>query len=66
MPVVQAKFTVDGTYSSNQRIDAMGGSNGNSFFLKNGGFFNTVVSPGTMFTVTNGNAAPAIDLTTLP
>lgn len=66
LPVVQAKFTVDGTYSSNQRIDAMGGTNGSSFFLKNGGFFNTVVSPGTLFTINNGNPAPAIDFTTLP
>lgn len=66
IPVVESKFTVDNTYSSNQRIDALGGTRGSGFFLQNGGFFNTVVLPGTKFTVSPSGMAPNINLTTLP
>ncbi|PRB04081.1 nematoblast specific protein [Chryseobacterium sp. MYb7] len=61
-----AKFSVDNTYNAQQRIDAMGGTNGNAFFLQNGGFFNTVVAPGTQFTVTAPTQAPNINFSTLP
>ncbi|MCT3817620.1 nematoblast specific protein [Elizabethkingia anophelis] len=64
--VSTAKFTVDATYNAQQRIDAMGGTNGNSFFLQNGGFFNTIVAPGTQFSVTAPTQAPDIDFSTLP
>ncbi|OPB89440.1 nematoblast specific protein [Elizabethkingia miricola] len=64
--VSAAKFTVDATYNAQQRIDAMGGTNGNSFFLQNGGFFNTIVAPGTQFSVTAPTQAPDIDFSTLP
>ena len=64
--VSAAKFTVDATYNAQQRIDAMGGTNGNSFFLQNGGFFSTIVAPGTQFSVTAPTQAPDIDLSTLP
>ncbi|MNT44329.1 hypothetical protein D3C71_1630260 [compost metagenome] len=66
LKVVESTFTVDATYSNNQRIDAIGGTTGNSFFLKNGGFFNTVVNPGTKFTQPGSGTAPSINLTTLP
>lgn len=66
LQVVESTFTVDATYSSNQRIDAMGGITGTNFFLKNGGFFNTVVTPGTKFTRSASGTAPSINLTTLP
>ncbi|ASE62255.1 DUF3472 domain-containing protein [Chryseobacterium indologenes] len=66
MPVSGAKFTVDNTYNAKQRIDAMGGTNGNAFFLQNGGFFNTVVAPGTLFSVTAPTQAPDINFSTLP
>ncbi|OPB88863.1 DUF3472 domain-containing protein [Elizabethkingia ursingii] len=61
-----AKFTVDNTYKAQQRIDAIGGTNGNSFFLQNGGFFSTIVAPGTQFSVTAPTQAPDIDFSTLP
>ncbi|MDV3867583.1 nematoblast specific protein [Elizabethkingia anophelis] len=64
--VSAAKFTVDATYNAQQRIDAMGGTNGNSFFLQNGGFFSTIVAPGTQFSVTAPTQAPDIDFSTLP
>ncbi|WP_313263375.1 DUF3472 domain-containing protein [Sphingobacterium sp.] len=66
LQVVESTFTVDATYSNNQRIDAMCGITGTSFFLKNGGFFNTVVNPGTKFTRSGTGTAPSINLTTLP
>lgn len=61
-----AKFTVDNTYNAQQRIDAIGGTNGNAFFLQNGGFFSTTVAPGSQFSVTAPSQAPNIDFSTLP
>ncbi|WP_412850905.1 DUF3472 domain-containing protein [Chryseobacterium sp. PMSZPI] len=61
-----AKFSVDNTYNAQQRIDAMGGTNSNTFFLQNGGFFNTTVSPGSQFFITAPTQAPNIDFSTLP
>lgn len=64
--VQSAKFSVDNTYSSNQRIDAFGGNTPNGYFLKMGGFFNEIVKPGELFTHKIQNAAPKIDLEKLP
>ncbi|NIF04479.1 DUF3472 domain-containing protein [Chryseobacterium sp. Tr-659] len=61
-----AKFSVDNTYNAKQRIDAMGGTSGNAFFLQNGGFFNTTVAPGSQFSITAPTQAPNIDFSTLP
>ncbi|ASK30177.1 nematoblast specific protein [Chryseobacterium sp. T16E-39] len=66
MAISGAKFSVDNTYNAQQRIDAMGGTNNGSFFLQNGGFFNSIVAPGTQFSVTAPNQAPNINLSTLP
>lgn len=66
MAISGARFSVDNTYNAEQRIDAMGGINGNAFFLQNGGFFNTVVNPGTQFSVTAPTQAPNIDFSNLP
>lgn len=66
MPISGAKFSVDNTYNAQQRIDAMGGTNGNTFFLQNGGFFNTIVAPGTQFSVTAPTQAPNINFSSLP
>lgn len=66
MPISGAKLSVDNTYNAQQRIDAIGGVNGNAFFLQNGGFFNTVVAPGTLFSVTTPTQAPTINFSTLP
>jgi len=61
-----AKFSVDNTYNTKQRIDAMGGTTSNAFYLQNGGFFNTTVAPGSQFSVTAPTQAPNIDFSTLP
>ncbi len=64
--VSEAKFTVDNTYRSKQRIDAIGGKNNNGYFLKNGGFFSELVTPGTKFNFDNISHAPQIDFNSLP
>ncbi|KXN70138.1 hypothetical protein CONCODRAFT_7380 [Conidiobolus coronatus NRRL 28638] len=64
--VSSAKFTVDGTYTAQQRIDAIGGTKGVYFFLQMGGFFSTIVAPDTDFEVTPPTQAPNINLSTLP
>ena len=64
--VTSAKFTVDATYSANQRIDAIGGTNADGYFLRNGGFFSDIVAPNTNFSFSNTAAAPTINFTTLP
>ncbi|MBK1897528.1 DUF3472 domain-containing protein [Chryseobacterium paridis] len=66
LAVSGAKFSVDNTYNAQQRIDAMGGTNGNAFFLQNGGFFNSIVAPGTQFSVTAPTQSPNIDFSNLP
>ncbi|WP_288436227.1 DUF3472 domain-containing protein [uncultured Chryseobacterium sp.] len=66
LPVSGAKFSVDNTYNAKQRIDAMGGTSGSAFFLQNGGFFNTIVPPGTPFSVTAPTQAPDINFSALP
>jgi len=64
--VQAASFSVDNTYRANQRIDAIGGINKNGYFLRNGGFFNEVVKPGSKFEFRNKNNAPIIDFDKLP
>ncbi len=64
--ITDVTFTVDATYSNQQRIDAIGGSNATGFFLKNGGFFNEVVAPNSKFSFNNSNSEPQIDFTKLP
>ncbi|NAW51126.1 DUF3472 domain-containing protein [Elizabethkingia argentiflava] len=66
IPIASAYFTVDNTYNDQQRIDAIGGITGNSFFLQNGGFFNTIVPPNTSFSIVPPSKAPNINLSTLP
>jgi hypothetical protein len=64
--VQEASFSVDNTYRANQRIDAIGGKTKNGYFLRNGGFFNEIVKPGSKFEFVNKNAAPKIDFEKLP
>ncbi|OOQ57555.1 DUF3472 domain-containing protein [Mucilaginibacter pedocola] len=61
-----ALYTGDATAKTNYRKDYAGGSNGNMFFLKNGGFFNELVPLSTNFKRTGGGPAPVIDLDALP
>jgi len=64
--VTEAKFTVDNTYRSKQRIDAVGGINNAGYFLKNGGFFSELVSPDSKFNFVNNGPEPQIDFNLLP
>ncbi|WP_099367034.1 DUF3472 domain-containing protein [Sphingobacterium sp. 1.A.4] len=66
LKVSEATFTVDDTYNNQQRVDAMGGTNANGFFLRNCGFFNDYVAPGKKFSYMNQKTAPSIDFTKLP
>lgn len=61
-----AKLTVDATYNANQRVDATGGNTNTGYFLKMGGFFNDINTPGTEFNYTNKLNAPNIDFSKLP
>jgi len=64
--VTIATFTADATAAAGDRVDFSGGANGNNFFLKNCGFFNDDVSPGTTFTRIASGTAPDIDFSALP
>lgn len=64
--VQSASFSVDNTYRANQRIDAIGGTTKNGYFLRNGGFFNEIVKPGSKFEFVNKNSTPKIDFDKLP
>lgn len=64
--VQSASFSVDNSYRANQRIDAIGGTTKNGYFLRNGGFFNEIVKPGSKFEFINKNSAPKIDFDKLP
>ena len=64
--VQEASFSVDNTYRANQRIDAIGGITKNGYFLRNGGFFNDVVKPGSRFEFQHKNNAPKINFDKLP
>lgn len=64
--VQSASFSVDNTYRAHQRIDAIGGVTSNGYFLKNGGFFNELVAPGTKFEFHNAGNPPRVDFDKLP
>lgn len=62
-----ARFSVDPTGGGRHRRDFAGGSDGQSFFLRNCGFFNETVEAGSKFNrESSGKAPPEIDLTALP
>ncbi|WP_162072292.1 DUF3472 domain-containing protein [Chryseobacterium fistulae] len=67
LPITFAKFTVDETFTNNERVDAIGGvSPNNAFYLRNGGFFNESENPETLFSVTTPTESPDINLDDLP
>jgi hypothetical protein len=66
LPINEAQLTVDETYRKKQRIDALGGIESNQFYLQNGGFFSTIVAPGTKFSITAPSVKPDIDFDRLP
>ncbi|SNZ00430.1 protein of unknown function [Flagellimonas pacifica] len=61
----KATFTADATASEGHRLDYTGGAEGDSFFLKNCGFFNDSTPINTSFTRTTSNVAPNIDFSEL-
>ncbi|WP_157859421.1 DUF3472 domain-containing protein [Chryseobacterium angstadtii] len=65
LPVSQAKFTADATYTANQRVDASGGVSANKFFLRNGGFTNEQTALNSTLTVTAPTQAPVINASDL-
>jgi hypothetical protein len=62
----KAKFTGDDIARRQYRLDADGGLNGTSFFLRNGGFFNTTTSLNSNFRLPPSTQKPAIDFKSLP
>jgi hypothetical protein len=66
IPLTQAKFTTDDIGRRQYRLDFAGGIRDNRFFLKNGGFFNGNILPGTFFDLPVNNQAPSIDFESLP
>jgi hypothetical protein len=62
----EGKFTADATAANGDRFDYAGGSEGNSFYLKNCGFFDNNVTPNTSFSRTASGTAPNIDFSKLP
>lgn len=61
-------YSRDSTANDNQRRDADGGvyTGQTSFFLKNGGFFNSKTVQGATFTRKAKKIAPKINFDTLP
>lgn len=64
--LTEAVFTYDTTAKAQVRMDYAGGSNGDHFFLKNGGFFNDNTELHSTFTRTNENNVPQISFDQLP
>jgi len=60
--ITEATFTVDATAKAGRRLDYGGGSEDYGFYLKNCGFFNSEVTPGTVFKRVPSYKEPSIDL----
>lgn len=61
-----ARFTTDNTGNKGYRMDYSGGLDKDSFYLKDGGFFNNYTKTHTIFKKPLGNNKPTIDFNTLP
>ena len=61
-----ARFTTDNTGAKEYRMDFAGGLDKDSFYLKNGGFFNNYTMSKTIFTRPLNNKKPEIDFNNLP
>ena len=61
-----AKFTTDNTGNKGYRMDYSGGLDHDSFYLKNGGFFNNYTKSQSIFTRPLSNNKPIIDFNKLP
>jgi hypothetical protein len=63
----RARFSVDATGNGRHRLDFTGGAEGESFFLRNCGFFNETGKPGDVFTrQSTADQKPDIDFDALP
>jgi hypothetical protein len=61
-----ARFTTDNTGTKEYRMDFAGGLEKDSFYLKDGGFFNKYTTPKTSFTRPLHNKKPEINFNNLP
>jgi len=66
MELTRIKFTADATARKESRMDFAGGAEGRKFFLKNCGFFNSNIPPGTFFERISTIQPPLIDFGKLP
>ncbi|MEH6703562.1 MULTISPECIES: DUF3472 domain-containing protein [Galbibacter] len=64
--LTEAKFTADATAKKGSRVDYAGGAKGNTFYMKNCGFFDDMTEMNTMHTRTPNGKAPEIDFALLP
>ena len=64
--LTKAKYTADATAHKKSRLDYAGGSEGQTFFLKNCGFFSDKVNYDTWTNRTPGRNEPHIDFSSLP
>jgi len=64
--LAEAEFGVHEIYENKQRTDAIGKVLGDRFILKNGGFFNEIVKPGTKLSIPASTTPPNIDFAKLP
>ncbi|WP_106794007.1 DUF3472 domain-containing protein [Aquimarina sp. Aq78] len=63
--LVKAKFTADATARNEARLDYSGGVEGNSFYMKNCGFFDENTTMNTEFSRTANGVKPNIDFSLL-
>ncbi|WP_447640937.1 MULTISPECIES: DUF3472 domain-containing protein [Chitinophagaceae] len=67
VPANKARFTIDNTGRKNYRKDYAGGASGNTFFLKNGGYFSSFTKADSQLTRSDvGDKQPDIDFSALP
>ncbi|WP_426485867.1 DUF3472 domain-containing protein [Flavobacterium sp. 2] len=64
--VNSARFTTDNTGAKGYRMDFAGGLENDSFYLKDGGFFNDFTTPKTVFKRPLKNKKPEINFDALP
>lgn len=64
--LVVARFTADATARKESRLDYAGGVEGDTFFMKNCGFFNERSEIGTIYTRKPSGKKPEIDFSELP
>ena len=64
--ITEFAFSCDNTGRKKNRLDFTGGSDGKRFFLKNCGFFDADVKPGTRFTRNPTGTPPQINFSKLP